>query len=249
MKPLGGCIAEYNDRVAYFRVVLAFCLVCTVHGCGSKVDSSDGGSSEGVSSSGEGSDDTDISLECSEKTDEATRFIEQNNACETMLDCTQAEALCYHGPMGGPCGGVGLSVDADLGAWRELMVGLEQSCECGAPPCGSNVMCNEQGWCESLLFSEDFCQNVERDIQTFLSANRSCQTAADCVSVPSTCHVDDCSAVVLNVDADVQGWQRLDEALAECEADPQDFGRYCNYVGECAFNVLCTDEGQCAAQR
>jgi hypothetical protein len=240
-------------NATYLRLVLTLGLACTVGACDSKgqciADCDAADDDSGDDSSGGSTDDTGVSLECSDNTDAATMFIEQNRACDTVLDCTQRDAFCYDGPLDRPCGAVGLSVNADFDAWAELMAGLE-SCECGAPACGSDVMCNDQGQCVSLLFSEDYCPSVERDIETFLAANRSCETTADCKFVESTCHVDDCSGVALNIDADVQGWTRLDAALGECELNEGgELGRYCNYVGECGFEIICTEQGQCAAQR
>jgi hypothetical protein len=240
-------------NATYLRLVLTLGLA-TVGACDSKeqcvadCDATAGDATAGDDPSGGSTDDTGVSLECSDNTDAATMFIEQNNACDTMLDCTQRDSICYNGPLDGPCGAVGLSVNADFDAWAELMADLE-SCECGAAACGSDVMCNDQGRCVSFLFSEDYCPNVERDIETFLAGNRSCETAADCKFVESTCHVDDCSGVALNVDADVEGWTRLDAALGGCEVEGGEPGQYCNYVGACAFEIICTDQGQCAAQR
>ena len=245
-------------NVRDLRLVLTFSLASTVAACDGKktcvadcdLAANDGSSSglPGDSSSSEGSEGDDLSLQCRANTDAATMFIEQNNACQTMLDCTQGDALCYHGRLARPCGAVGLSVDADFDTWAELMDELEQSCECGAAGCESDVICNDQGKCTAILSSEEFCPSIQRDIETFLVANRSCETAADCIALDSICHVDDCSAVALNATADLEGWKRLDEALAACEENAG-VGRYCNYVGECAFTPVCDEQGQCAVHR
>lgn len=186
------------------------------------------------------------SSECIDNTEAATMFIAQNRDCETVLDCVRADGVCYAGALAGPCGEVGLAATAAVESWTELANDLEGSCECGAPECGADLMCNDTAQCETALFSQAYCPSIARDVQTFLAANKSCNTAADCRFAESICHVDDCSGVVLNTSANADDWARLDGLLWGCEETPKD-PQFCNFVGECAFEVVCSPEGQCSA--
>lgn len=181
---------------------------------------------------------------CDALTQEATLFLEENRACETVLDCAAVDGICYGGPVSSPCGSVAVSAEADQTAWQDIAAGLAGSCECGANACGSVIMCNEAQQCESSFGSADFCPSIERDVQTFLAANRACETDDDCVPVESICHVDDCSVVALNVDASEDDWKRLDNILWECGLDDTSV---CNYVGDCGPSISCNASGQCEA--
>ncbi len=223
-------------NIAYLLILLTLGVAASVVAC----DKPDQCVADCEAATGSGT-----SSQCQDHTEAATQFIQENNSCETLLDCVHADGICYQGPLAGPCGGVGLSADADLNAWADLSDDLEQSCECGAPACGSGIMCNDEGTCELFVFSEDHCPSVQRDIATFLAANRSCQTDADCQAVLSTCHVDCCVYVAVNTDTNVEDWQRLDKALANCEKEAPG---YCNVVGDCAFPVVCGSQGECVVE-
>ena len=199
--------------------------------------SSESGTNEESSSSG------GAAVSCEVPTEAADAFVEANRACETLLDCTSVLGLCY--PNAGDCGAVALSTDADLAEWEAIDAELSDACPCGADPCGAREMCNDAQQCEAVFLSDAYCPSVERDIQTFLDANRACDTDEDCVAVDSTCYVDECSVVALNVDASAQDWQTLDGALASCDLEE---GNLCNYVGECAPAIRCGDDGQCIAE-
>ena len=182
--------------------------------------------------------------QCVDANDAATEFIEANRACETLLDCKYADALCYSGDAPSPCGTVALAVTADDDAWNALHGDIEGACEClGAPDCGPGLLCNEAGQCEAHFGDvERYCDSVQGDIETFLDANRACEVDTDCVGVESTCHVDECSVVALNTSASVEDWTQLDTLLAECGP-----AAYCNYVGECGPEIRCSDAGRCEA--
>lgn len=186
------------------------------------------------------------SAECAAAQADAEAFIENNRACETMFDCAFAEGFCTPGSA---CGTVGLAASADLDAWQPLHDAIQDTCGCeGAPSCGPALICNVDGQCEAGFGDiEAYCESYERDTQTWLDAHRSCETAADCQSLASTCYVDDCESVVVNLDADPTEWEQLDRALAEC--DLEEPGSLCNYVGECGYEIGCSDEGQCVAIR
>lgn len=187
-----------------------------------------------------------VSAACQDHRDEATRFVEQNRSCKTVLDCVSAEAVCYDGSVSNPCGVVGLSAEADITVWDAIGSDLADSCECGAAECGPALLCNDAQQCESVFGSDAYCPSIERDVQTFLAANRACQSDDDCMELASTCYVDDCSGVVVNVDTNREDWTRLNELLSACAVDG---GTVCNLVGDCAFELTCTDEGQCASSR
>ncbi len=179
---------------------------------------------------------------CDGFTQEATLFVEENRACETLLDCVAVDGICYGGPVSNPCGTIAISADADQSAWQDIAADLAGSCQCGANACGSVIMCNEAQQCEASFGSQDFCPSIERDVQTYLAANRACETDEDCTLVASSCHVDDCNGVALNVDASQEDWTTLDEALFACSVDgPAE----CNFVGDCGVDVGCSDAGQC----
>lgn len=186
---------------------------------------------------------------CAQATDLATEFITQNDACETVLDCVSADAICYRGTASGACGSVALSASADLDAWAGLEAQLQQTCECGAPLCGAALMCSDAGQCNEI-FGDDltYCQSILRDVHTFLDAHRTCTTAADCVFAMSTCYVDECYGVALAVDTNLDDWKTLDSALAECDLPNVEMGQpvYCNVVGDCGASIDCVS-GQCTA--
>lgn len=205
---------------------------------GTETDTS--GESESESESGT----TQDVAACQDHRDEATLFVEQNRACQTVLDCVSADAICYDGPISNPCGAVGLSAEADMTVWQTIGSNLADACECGANACGSALMCNDAQQCESVFGSEAYCPSIERDAQTFLAANRACDTDDDCVELPSMCYVDECSIVAVNVDTNPEDWARLDQALWECSVDGE---MGCNFVGECGPSLSCSDEGQCIA--
>jgi hypothetical protein len=69
--------------------------------------------------------------------------------------------------------------------------------------------------------------------------------ALDCTALNSSCHVDECSVVAVNVDTDPEDWATLDGLLGECEAENPD--AYCNFVGECGPEIRCGDTGRCEA--
>ena len=197
-------------------------------------------------SNGEDSSDTAAPL-CQDFTDQADAFIDANRACETLLDCVGVDGICYGGGAPSPCGQIAVSANADLSAWALIQEGMAESCECGAALCGSGIMCNAEQQCESTFGAPDFCDNVTRDVETFLAANRSCETDDDCVALDSSCHVDACSVVAVNVGTNPEDWARLDPLLGECQSDGPP-GEWCNYVGECGAAVRCGDEGLCIAE-
>lgn len=213
---------------------------CDGQGLTSGSEGSESGSSSEVgseSSSGGGA------LLCEQYEDDVTEFIEQNRDCQTVLDCVEVDGLCYGGDAENPCGSIGLSASADLDAWQSIYGELTGNCECEAgDPCGSALMCNEQQQCEASFGSEAYCPSIERDVETFLAANRACQVDDDCVQLSSTCYVDDCSVVGLNVDTDAADWARLDELLWQCDVPAESV---CNFVGDCGAELRCGDSGQC----
>ncbi|MGH1342472.1 MAG: hypothetical protein ACRBN8_13010 [Nannocystales bacterium] len=162
------------------------------------------------------------------------------------MDCVELSALCYRGPAAA-CGNIGISANADLDAWDAVYGEWTSSCECeGADPCGSELLCNEQRECEAVFGGQAFCTSAALDVEAFLAANRACEVDDDCVQLQSTCHVDDCSVVVVSVDTDPQDWERLDSRLRRCQTDPEEV---CNYVGECGAQHRCNDAGLCESYR
>ncbi|MBV1858727.1 MAG: hypothetical protein KUG77_09975 [Nannocystaceae bacterium] len=212
-------------------------------GQGSSESSSGGDSgetSEAESSSG------GASLLCEQHRDDATAFIEQNRECQTVLDCIEVDGLCYAGDVSNPCGSVGLSADADLVAWQGLAGEMSDNCECDAgDPCGSAVMCNDEQQCESSFGSEAYCPSIERDVETFLAANRACEVDEDCTQLDATCYVDECSVVAVNTDTSVEDWTRLDEELRLCDGGADEL---CNFVGDCGAGIRCGEAGECVAE-
>lgn len=179
---------------------------------------------------------------CAEASEDATEFIEQNRACQTLLDCVFLDGYCYQGELSRPCGTLSASKSADLGAWQTIADEMEASCECLAEECGAATMCNDLQQCEAVFSSEAFCPSVARDVETFLAANRTCELDSDCMQLASTCYVDDCSVVAVNVDTDPADWAQLDGALWECDPEA---GTLCNFVGECGVQHRCSDAGVC----
>ena len=180
---------------------------------------------------------------CDEITAEAMAFVDQNKACETVLDCTLINAICFAGAEA--CGSVALSADANLAEWGEYEAMMSGSCQCGADPCGASVMCNEANECEATWLSPDYCPSIEQDIQTFLAANRACEVDEDCMALASSCYVDECSIVAVNVDTNADDWATLDGLLGQCDAEDPD--SVCNFVGDCGPEIRCGDAGQCEA--
>lgn len=208
-------------------------------------DTASPGSTGGTSStSSNDSSSTDASTQiCEDATADAVAFVEQNEACETVLDCALVDAICFAGAEA--CGSVGVSANTDLSQWNELTEAMNGACQCGADPCGASVMCNADARCEATWLSDDYCPSIAQDIETFLAANRSCKVDEDCTALNSSCHVDECSVVAVNVDTDPEDWATLDGLLGECEAENPD--AYCNFVGECGPEIRCGDTGQCEA--
>ena len=94
------------------------------------------------------------------------------------------------------------------------------------------------------------CEDPQGDIDAYLAANKSCETDDDCTTMDSSCYVDDCAAIAVNLDADPEEWAVLDETLRDCSPPREDnVPEDCNYVGECGFEVFCSAEGQCTADR
>ncbi len=176
--------------------------------------------------------------------EEATEFIENNRACETALDCVAARIFCYDGPVSNPCGTVGLASGADDDTWQTISSELATTCDDPVPVCGAGVQCNAAQQCESFFGSDEHCPNIARDVETFLAANRACETADDCVFMASDCYVDECSGVAVNRDANGDDWEFLDQLLWECDSDHT--AGLCNFVGECGFDIGCV-QGQCSA--
>ncbi|MGH1347995.1 MAG: hypothetical protein ACRBN8_40950 [Nannocystales bacterium] len=200
-------------------------------------------SSTGEPTTGEPSTGDVESAACREATEAATEFIEQNRECETLLDCDVVSGLCYSGPAPNVCGGLGVAVDADLGVWEPLEEAMLESCQCGADPCGAVPMCDDNQ-CQSSFGAGNYCPSVEEDVQTFLAAHRACEFDEDCMQLTSTCYVDDCSVVAVNVETDPADWARLDDALRGCDLPVE---TYCNFVGDCGVEVRCGESGQCEA--
>lgn len=180
---------------------------------------------------------------CDDVTIDAMAFVEQNKACESVLDCTMVDAICFAGAEA--CGSVGVSADADLGQWTELAEMMSGACLCGADPCGASVICNDANECEATWLSPDYCPSIEQDVEAFLAANRACEVDEDCTGLNSGCYVDECSVVAVNVDTNAEDWTTLDGLLGACGVENPD--AYCNYVGECAPEIRCGDAGQCEA--
>jgi len=210
---------------------------------GSSGSTSTGGSG---SSSDEGTDSSSggESPQCEGSENNVALFIEENRDCETVLDCVSVDGICYGGGES-VCGAIALSSSADLDAWETIYGELTSNCECeGADPCGSVVMCNDAQQCESSFGDEAYCPSIEQDMQTFLAANRACEVDDDCMALKSTCYVDECSVVAVNVDTDASDWARLDELLRQCDVPAESV---CNFVGECGPDIGCGDNGQCEA--
>lgn len=205
--------------------------------------SSTGSPSQTETTAGDDSSSGGPTAACEEPAAAADAFVEANRSCETVLDCVLVDGICY--PNSGPCGTVALSADADTSTWDALSNDLAEACECGANPCGSAAMCTDEGQCEAVFFSDAYCPSIERDVQTFLAANRVCETDDDCVAVESTCHVDECSVVALNVDANTDDWRTLDETLWSCDTEEDE--QWCNFVGDCGADIRCGDDGLCTA--
>jgi len=116
--------------------------------------------------------------------------------------------------------------------------------QCGTDPCGAAVMCNEEQQCETEFGSGAFCPSIERDVQTFLEVNSTCEVDEDCVQLGSSCFVNNsCSGVVVNVDTNPGDWQQLDQLLGSCAQETS--ADYCNVVGDCGFPSRCSEAGRC----
>lgn len=186
------------------------------------------------------------SLVCGEARDEATEFVQENRDCETVLDCVSADGICYQGDVSNPCGTLALSVEADLGAWQTIVNEMSSECPCSAAACGPTLMCNAAQQCEATFGSEEFCPNIARDVETFLASSRACEVDDDCMQLPSTCRVDDCSVVAVNVNTDPEDWAQLDNTLWGCGFDD---AALCNFVGDCGAEHRCSDAGFCETVR
>jgi len=184
-------------------------------------------------------------LTCEDATELAEQFIETHRACETLVDCeADGRSLCLPG-VDVP-GTVALSLDgfAEEEEWIELKNALGDVCPC-EDSVSSAALCNDAGECEAYNAEVDpdaVCPTVPRDIQTFLAANKRCTTNEDCVAVESLCHVDDCTSVALNVEADIMDWGWLDSREFNCML-AEEAG--CNLVADCTAGVECSDQGQC----
>lgn len=179
---------------------------------------------------------------CADVTAEAMAFIEANKACQSVLDCTLANSICFSGAEA--CGSVGVSADADLEQWAEYAEMMSGTCLCGSDPCGASEFCNELDQCEASWLSPDYCPSIAQDTMEFLAANRACEVDEDCTALVSGCDFDECSAVAVNVDTNADDWATLDGLLSSCALEDES---YCNLVGECAPQIRCGDGGECEA--
>lgn len=238
------------------RLGLLLSLVCAAcdaeEQCVADCDGQEGtGSSTGADPTGSGESGATGSagaLACGEAMAAADAFVLEHQPCESVLDCATVFSTCYvGGATPNDCGTVGLGATADLGVWELLHDDVAEACGCGqTPDCGSAVYCTEANVCASSPSSggQDVCPSYLQDAQDYLAAHRSCEVDEDCVTLEGSCYVDDCSGVAVNRDADPEDWQRLDMLLwtcAELESDQPP----CNWVGECNFEAVCSDEGQC----
>lgn len=230
MKPIGLLLATF---------ALVFSTACsTKERCVADCDA------EAEAESEPGDPSAPQSLACEDARDEATAFVQANRACETVLDCTALDGICYGGgDVPNPCGAIGVSKDADVAAWEEIRDEMQGECECGAAACGPALICNEANECEAVFGDQQrICDSLAADAQAYLDEFNTCEVDADCLPYASSCVVNDgCAGVWLNAESSAEDWAQLDNALLECRTD----GTYCNYVGECANDVMCSDEGRC----
>lgn len=223
-----------------FLTVLTAC--DTNERCVANCDEGTGSTSEGGSSTTAEESDGDPTgeavLTCEDATALAHAYIAEHRGCETMLDCElPSRAVCL--PDADIPGVVSLSIGGFFSdEWDDIDGALDELCPCEAPDSASSI-CNEEDECHAVDTPGEFCGTVLGDVETFRAANTSCNTNADCVAVESACYVDDCSIVALNTEASTIDWQRLDNAGTGCNF----LG--CNFAGDCAAEVECSDEGMC----
>ena len=186
------------------------------------------------------------SLSCEDARDDATAFVQANRACETVLDCTAVDGICYGGDdVANPCGTIGVSKDADFAAWEPILDEMRGECECGAAACGPTLICNEQSECEAVFGDQErICDSIAADVQAYLDQYNTCEVDEDCIQYDSTCVVNDGCSAVMNAEASAEDWSRLDGLLRDCANDAAE--PYCNYNGDCASeSIVCSDEGRC----
>ncbi|MBV1862447.1 MAG: hypothetical protein KUG77_28760 [Nannocystaceae bacterium] len=200
---------------------------------------SDGGEEGGLPTGGAG-------LSCEELIAFAEQYIETHRACETLLDC-ETDVVCF--PPASIPGTVSISLDGFASeAWSEIKDVLMDVCPCETPV-SAGSLCNEAGECEAFnaeVGSGAFCPSVERDLETFLAANKGCTTNADCVAVEALCYVDACSLVALNSEANVLDWSSLDSKGFGCDAQGEFVG--CRNVPDCDGVAECGDDGVCVIE-
>ena len=213
----------------------------------SEAGSSETGSSETGSSETGGADSgPPPSAACEAAMDAAGAFVEANRACETVADCRLAPGICSPEST---CGSVALTQSADTFVpWETLSTAVVTACGCEtSTTCGATVTCTDAGQCEAVYAGE--CEELEQNVQTYLEDNRSCEQDEDCQYFSSQCYVDDCESVTVNRDADESEWQELEGQLLSCDRhyDIPGFqgAGYCNILGDCGYDIRCSDEGQC----
>jgi hypothetical protein len=188
-----------------------------------------------------GSGDTTGGSVCDAAGQDALAFIESNRQCETHADCKLADGICYQGPEQ-TCGSVGLAISADDAAWDALH-GALQGCECGANACGATAVCTAEGICEAAFGTMDAeCAVAEQAVENFLADHRACEVDDDCQYVDKGCYdgpLAACVAISLNVDADLDEWSGLAQALGPC-------GHDCG-GNECGASTRCGADGLCEA--
>lgn len=211
---------------------------------------------EGTGSTSEEGSSTDVQesdglpsggaeLTCEELGAVAKDYIESHRACETLLDCETSRAVCSADPELPYT--VVLSLAGISDEWFEIKDALNDVCPCDSEAYSVGVLCDEAGECQGYnaeVDTHEVCPTLPGDIQTFRAANNGCTTNADCVAVESSCYVDACSVVALNVQASKMDWARLDQAGFGCTigAGP---GAGCNFEADCTAQVECSDQGQC----
>jgi hypothetical protein len=201
-----------------------------------------GSESGSESGSGSGSESGSSGGACEDANAEAQAFIEANRACVTHSDCKFADGICYQGEEQ-QCGSIALANSADDAQWDAIHATLASECECGANPCGATAVCTAEGICEAQFGTmEAECAFAEQEVELFLADNRACEVDEDCQWVEKGCYdgpLADCTAISLNVDADLDVWDQLQAALGPS-------GHECG-GNDCGPQIVCSAEGLCEA--
>jgi hypothetical protein len=211
--------------------------------CVADCETADIGNSGSGSESGssEGSEESTATNACESATQDAEAFIEANRQCVTHADCKFVDGICFQGAAA-ECGSVAVANSADDAQWDVLAEAL-QSCECGANACGATAVCTGDGICEAQFGTmEAECAIAEQEVENFLADNRACEVDEDCQYVGKGCYdgpLVECVAISLNVDADLEVWDAIQEPLGPC-------GHECG-GNDCGASVRCGADGLCEA--